>query len=322
MTEFTAEIEKRYGFRVADDAAPLAGGQENAIFRISTSHGRFAVRVCAEWIDSARVAAEHAVLTFMAGRLPEVHAPLSALDGSTWFQQEGRAVCVFPLVRGRSVSRDDDELRLLSAGLLARIHTAGLDYAGRFALPPLAEFDWERNPFWDLGRVREVIERLAARDDSIAQDFAAAAPRIEDEQRWARERLSFMTGVSGVVQGDYWPGNVLASGGRITGVIDWLESRRDLLVVELGRAVWEFCSHREDHTLVRDRAKAFLDSYHAAGGPGADVPGVLIDAMRVHVLADMLHDLTYTDPEEAAAYHLGSLHRIEHLASAAPLELP
>lgn len=322
MTELTREIERRYGLRVADESSPLSGGYENDVYRIGTSHGRFAVRICAPWIGPERVTSEHEVLLFVADRVSEVHGPVAASDGSTWFLHDERVVSVFPFFQGEGVSRDDDTLRHRAAELLARIHRAGLDYSGDIALPPLAALDWERNPFWDLDRVRRALEDLASSPSVIAQTFAAAADRIEDDQRWARERLPSLSevGVAGIVQGDYWPGNLLAHHGRITAVLDWLESRRDALVLELGRATWEFCSDREDNVLLRRRASAFLDAYRTAGGPvgvGEDVE--LIDAMRIHVLADMLRDLTYTDAEEAAAYHLGSLRRLDYLAAMSPL---
>ncbi|MCI0634912.1 MAG: phosphotransferase, partial [Actinobacteria bacterium] len=155
MTELeTRVIEERYGFRVSAETAPLGGGYENDVFRISTAHGRFAVRVCAPWIGSERVAAEHDLLLFLSGRIPEVQPPVAAVDGTTWFERKGRVVCVFPLVRGQAVSRDDDDLRIRSAELLARIHSAGLDYRGEVALPSSTALDWEHNHFWDLGRVR------------------------------------------------------------------------------------------------------------------------------------------------------------------------
>jgi Ser/Thr protein kinase RdoA (MazF antagonist) len=298
----------------------LSGGYENDVLRIATSHGRFAVRVCAPWIEPERVASEHAILSFIADRISEIHGAVPASDGSTWFLHEGRVVCLFPFFQGQALSRDDDALRRRGAELLARIHRAGLDYTGEVALPPLAELDWDRNPLWDLGRVRKAIADLGGLESEIAQNFAAAADRIEAEQRWARERLKSLRAVTGVVQGDYWPGNLLAHHGRITAVLDWLESRRDALVLELGRAAWEFCSDRDDHKLLHDRAREFVDAYRGAGGPvPTDEDDILVDAMRIHVLGDMLRDLTYTDPEEAAAYHLGSLRRLDHLAETTAL---
>jgi Ser/Thr protein kinase RdoA (MazF antagonist) len=322
MTDLTHTIEERYGVRVAEQPSLLSGGFENEVQLINTSHGRFAVRVCATWIDPERVASEDEVLSFMADRIPEITAAVPASDGSTWFVYDDRVVTLFPFFHGHALHREDDKLRLRAAGLLAQIHRTGLEYNGSVALPPLAELDWDRNPYWNLAKVGLVLDELATSPLVTAQTFAAAADRIFAEIEWGRVRAATLRGglTYGIVQGDYWPGNVLAHAGHITAVLDWLETRRDALVVELGRATWEFCSDPDDHTLLRDRADAFLAAYRDAGGPVADDElNVLVDAMRLHVLADMLRDLTFTDPEEAAGYHLGSLKRLEHLAGAEPL---
>jgi homoserine kinase type II len=322
-TELIDELERRYDIHIVDDPAPLAGGYENDVYRLGTDRGAFAVRICAPWIDSARVRSEHGILCALAPEVREVHPPVADRSGATFFLHDDRVVCVFPFVGGRAIERDDDDLRSQAAAVLARIHIVGRDYAGDPVLVSMHEMDWDDNTFWTVDRVNAAITQLETSQSEVARSFAAQSGRIEAERRWAQERVGALAAscATGVVQGDYWPGNVLAQGGRVTGVLDWLESRRDLLVLELGRSVWEFCSDRREHTLIRERAHAFLRAYRAAGGPvDPDEFGALIDAMRVNVLADMLRDLAYTDAEEAATYHTGSLRRLDHLAACPPLD--
>lgn len=312
-------LRRNYGLQDLGPAQRLPGGYENDVFLVVVDGERWVVRVCAPWISPARVAYEHALMDAVGAEVPEVPRPRRTADGSTSVVLGGRVVSVFPYRSGVAVERADDELRRAAARLLARIHAVATRGSAlpEPAVQPLARMDWLRNPHWDLARAREVVRDLDGAGSDSGRAFARGFPEVEEEWSWARRRVGELGGLglrSGPIHGDFWPRNLLAEDGRITAVLDWVESREEWLAFELGRTVWEFCSDRNEHLLLRGRALAFLDTYRDAGGPVPDGElDLLVDFMRIGVLGDVLYGLTYEDPEKAAAYHLGSLERLRNL---------
>ena len=67
------------------------------------------------------------------------------------------------------------------------------------------------------------------------------------------------------VHGDYYAGNIRVQDGRIVGIFDWDETRRDFRAWEVARSVWEFCCLRH-FELDGRRSKMFIDTYLAAQG--------------------------------------------------------
>lgn len=312
-------LRRNYGFEDLGPLRRLSGGYENDVFLVEPDGERWVVRVCAPWISPERVSYEHALMDVVGAELPEVPRPGRADDGSSSFVLDERVVSVFPHRSGVPVERSDDELRDAAARLLARIHAVATTRPSlpEAALQPLVRMDWVRNPHWDLPRVRGVVRDLGGSGSESGRAFARGFPEVEEEWTWARRRVGELGGLglrSGPIHGDFWPGNLLAEDGRITAVLDWVESREEWFAFELGRAVWEFCSDRDEHVLLLGRALAFLDAYREAGGPvSVDDLDLLVEFMRIGVLGDVLYGLTYEDPEEAAEYHLGSLERLRSL---------
>src|SRR6266566_1625159 len=61
--------------------------------------------------------------------LPQVIAPLRALDGSTLFRYNDRSVALFPYVAGAPFDRENPKLRQEAATFLARLHATLLNRA-------------------------------------------------------------------------------------------------------------------------------------------------------------------------------------------------
>ena len=63
---------------------------------------------------------------------------------------------------------------------------------------------------------RDVLQRLADRFAGVA-----AVARVRDRLAPVAGRFAEMRGLKTVVHGDFWMGNVLVEGGRVSGVVDW-----------------------------------------------------------------------------------------------------
>src|SRR5690348_826196 len=113
-------IAERYGITLPAFGERLPGGASGSLLR----GGDFAVRV--ERVSPESVAWEHDLVRFLADEIDEVLAPLPALDGSTFFVDDGRLVSVFPFVEGDEVRDQEAAFRQELPVLLARLHRRAL----------------------------------------------------------------------------------------------------------------------------------------------------------------------------------------------------
>ena len=130
-----ADLAERYGLPPFDRIEPLGGGHHNMLLRA----GDVVIRI--EDRSPESVAWEHELVGFLAAAIPEVLAPLAALDGSTYLVHDGRVLSLLPLVEGVHDGVFPPEL-------LARIHRRGLEWPTsehRPDRPSYRDLDWERN---------------------------------------------------------------------------------------------------------------------------------------------------------------------------------
>jgi Ser/Thr protein kinase RdoA (MazF antagonist) len=251
----------------------LGGGYHNTVLRV----GDVVVRL--EKRDPASVAWEHELLAWLKPEVPEVVAPLPAVDGTTALTIDGQTASVLPFVEGTPGGG------LAAAEVLARIHVRGAAWPAvrpRPGRPSYAELDWEHNDWWDWSAVQKPPELVRAFEHTRA--WIASDPPL----------------VRTPVHGDPARQNVLAGKDRIVGVIDWEWARVDWPGVELALAAWTFA---ED-----DRA-SFVDAYLDAGGPGERA--ALHEGRRIQLLANALYSLTRVDSDpEWIAYLLSELREL------------
>jgi Ser/Thr protein kinase RdoA (MazF antagonist) len=239
------------------------------------------VRLLLPPVDEAGLAWEHALLRRLATVLPEVAAPVPARDGTTWFRLGDSVAWLMPLVRGVPVDPGREEHRRAAARTLGHLHAAGaaLDVPPRPGLEPLARMPWP--PVEESGPLAEHAAELAE-----AREWAMAYV----------ERIASETSPrTGLVHGDYFPGNVLVDGDGVSAVLDWEEAQRDWVSWDLANALGTFCFER--HVLDRPAARRFLAAYHDAGGTApAEEQALLVPLMRVKRIQELLRAPTDREP--------------------------
>ena len=252
------ELENRFGYTFDSEWHRLTGGYESDVWRV----GDVVVRINPEWRTDYELLWMHDLLKHCATIMPEVPAPIKAINGSTLFRWENRPVTLFPFVTGEILNRHDDYQVEQAAQLLAQIHTTGLKWRGISPRPP-----------HDLSA--PTIPKNQIDPDSIIDP---------DLDRWFNESFLQETQITGVVHGDYYRANILYDDDRISGVIDWDESTIRPLITEVAWSMWEFTHNADGDDLDIQRALNFLGAYRAERNTLTDNDLVhLIPLIRRHL---------------------------------------
>lgn len=302
-------LEEHYPIGSVQDICTLTGGEWNNVLRLNSDRGTFVLRISHPTTAPEAIAYEHKLMHFMSFHIPEVPSPIAAYDGSTYLRHDSLLVTLFPLMPGRMLERENEVECISAAKMLAQLHKAGLkypDFSSRLNNPPLRELDWSNNSTWRWAEVKNLLfnqteEFLKTVSDpdkrSCTEQIFAKRTEIAQEREAFRDwvaalRASGRALVFAPIQGDYWCNNLLVKDGQVSAVVDWDECKTEWLVYELGRATWEFCQNRSQHTLDCQKAVRFLQAYQGAGGP---VPStefdLLIPFMRCVRVIEVLFSL-------------------------------
>lgn len=293
-------LERHYGIQGLEPGERLTGGYANDIFRLEAPSEPLVLRLQDPPLQLARLRWEHAVVARLAERLEEVPAPLTALDGATFFVHDGYAVWLLPFVDGAPGRDGDRRERIEAAALLGRLHRAGLE----LALRPwpgqrrLADLDWPETR-------EEYGGELAGRSAEVESARAWALAFVAETA--AKRRLS-----TGLAHGDYFPGNVLFREGRAVALLDWEELAVDWTAYDLASGLWTFCTDAAND-LDRDQLAEFVAAYRAAGGTApAEEDDLIVPFIRVKRLMEVLR--APTDRQVDWAYQARNLDAFWRLA--------
>src|SRR2546423_7781735 len=184
-----ADIAAHWQIELREPLEPLA-----TIRNLVVRSGAYVIRDSDATVESVRW--EHELLGFLHPQVPEVVAPLTAPDGSTYLVADGRVVSVLPFVDGAQAKRSDTRVRHDLPRLLARLHRAALDWPGarpRPGRPSWRELDWVVNDTWDWN----VIERtpIVERAYAVSREWVSNPPELTES----------------AVHGDFHPDNLIAS---------------------------------------------------------------------------------------------------------------
>jgi Ser/Thr protein kinase RdoA (MazF antagonist) len=241
-------IAERFG--LGDRArlvGPVASGRLGDVWRLTTDHGRFAVkdaRFADAHGDAERDAAYQDLVRDAGVPMPSV---VRTVDGRVTADVAGRRIRVYEWV---DVLPSDRHLDPEAVGrLLAAIHSvevAAEDPVDGWYVDPVGADAWH-----------ELLGRLRIRDCPFADRLAALLPTVLEleEVIAAPKRVQ-------VCHRDLWADNVLRTpeGGLV--VLDWENSGPGDVAGELGCALFEWGLGD------RGRSRALYTAYVDAGGPG------------------------------------------------------
>ena len=327
-------IQARYGLEPIIQVSPLSGGEWKTLWRLDGAQRAYVASISHPTTAVESIAYEHRLLHYLHTQLPPVPAPLLAQDGSSYFVDEGRLVCLLPLMPGTMA--DGAAVRLPAARFLADFHRVGMDYPDRSprpGVPTWHAWDWCAAD-WPL--IEEALASRLATTNVVGQRFWQAAgewaPQIRERreqikaerahfQQWLAE-LAHVTPLltRGLVHDDYHDNNLLVEGERVTALLDWDGCHPDWLLLDLSNAAWEFCHDDEAHTLDPAAAQAFLQAYMEAGGPvTAQEVDLIIPFIRCRRMIEVLwslHGMVTGGPwDESPDYLVHNLIALENLRS-------
>jgi Ser/Thr protein kinase RdoA (MazF antagonist) len=289
----------------------MRGGYANDLFLADAPDGPVVIRVVRRPVDVAGLEWETGVLAELRRAVPEIAAPIPALDGGFFVLHGPDAVLLLPYVEGTPADPDDPGHRAEAAALLGRLHRAarGLELEQRPGAARLADLRGalaDGSYFAAIGPTAQPLPpELERRRDELrsGQEWM-----LELVERLARERRL----EHGLVHGDYFRGNVLVRRGRAAGLIDFEEARLDWTAADLAGAVWEFCKREDYASLDAAEAGEFVAAYRAAGGtsPPAD-DDLLVPLIRVRRILEVLR--APYDRHVDWDYHLANLDAFSNL---------
>jgi Ser/Thr protein kinase RdoA (MazF antagonist) len=261
------KILSRYATRYqAIDTAPCdlqyangvhlaSGGFSGArIWRIETAAGPCALRgTPVSAVDVRRLAGLHRLLAHVsAAGLTQVPVPVMALDGSTFFENEGEVWQLEPWMPGAADYWQNPSAARLKAAMicLARWHLAAARFQPRETerlwffcepsgkSPGLAERAREifRRNGTECGNLRRHLATSAWTEfadlgNKILDHFVRLAPRVETQLKLG---LDAVVPLQPCLR-DVWHDHVLFTGSEVTGLIDPHAARSDCVACDLAR---------------------------------------------------------------------------------------
>ncbi len=231
----------------------IAEGVENSNFLVHTSRGYFILT-----LYEKRVAAND--LPFFLGLMEHLHArgitcpqPVKNRNGEVLGRLAGRPAAVITFLDGMWIRRPSSEHCAALGEALAKLHLAGLDFAGRRA-NALSVEGW-----------RPLYETCCGRADELQRDLKPflLAELSHLEKEWPRPLPQ------GVIHADLFPDNVFFLGDKLSGLIDFYFACNDALAYDVAICLNAWC-FETDHSYNVTRGRSLLAAYAAVRPLSAD----------------------------------------------------
>jgi homoserine kinase type II len=228
-------------------AKGIAEGISNSNWLVETTAGRFILTMYERRIDLADLPFFLGLLDHLSARGCAVPATIHDRSGAALREVHGKAVALIEFLPGISVDRPTTAQARAVGEALARMHLASADYPQR-----------RGNPL-DIAQTARSLaacgaEALAAIDSALPGMIALAG---EVQARWP-EGLP-----EAVCHTDLFPDNVLMSGNRVAGMIDFYFACDEAMAYDLAvtHAAWSFdlAGTRFD----TDVGKALIEGYES-----------------------------------------------------------
>lgn len=277
----------RYPLGELVELAPIAAGIENSNYFVTTTRGRYVLTLY-ERMPADELPFYLNLMAHLARAGVAVPMPAADRTGALFSTLNGRPAGLVARIDGVAVERPTPAHCAAVGGALAHLHRAAQSYRARLAN--------RRGPAWWRQAARAVRPHL-----TTAQNELLAG------------EVKFLTGFGrghlprGAIHGDLFCDNVLFSGTRVAGIIDFGFAATDFLAYDLAIAVNDWCVvGNVDGSLDRDRVAALLGAYSEVrpltDDESAQWPA-LLRAAALRFWVSRLYDLYLPRPGELTHAH-------------------
>jgi homoserine kinase type II len=222
------------------DLQGISAGIENTNYFVTTSGGSYVLTLF-EKLTSQELPFYLNLMAHLAERgVPSAH-PVASHNGSYLSTLNGKPAALVARLEGRDVTAPTVVQCAAVGAALARLHLAGQSYPATMVNP--------RGPAWWKAVQPEILPFIPA----------AEAELLDSEIRFQyTHRLSGLP--HGAIHADLFRDNVLLSGDRVAGVIDFYFACTGALLYDVAIAVNDWCIGA-DGALDEARTRAFIDAY-------------------------------------------------------------
>ncbi len=248
FTTVTADDLRRWlqNYAVGDliDMHGITAGIENTNYFVTTSNGRYVLTLF-EKLTAAELPFYLNLMAHLSERcVPSAH-PVATRAGNYLRLLNGKPAALVARLEGRDVAAPSVTQCAAVGTVLAQLHLAGQSYATTYA----TTMDNPRGPKWWKAALSDILPFVSADEAAL----------LKEEVRF-QSLYRFSDLPRGTIHADLFRDNVLFSGNRVAGVIDFYFACTDALLYDIAIAVNDWCL-AGDKTLDMERARAFLDAY-------------------------------------------------------------
>lgn len=244
---------ERYNAGELTSALGIAEGVENSNYLLVTEQEgqerKYILTIFEQRVNAEDLPFYLGLMEHLAGKGIPCPLPIHARDGSVTQAVPGsqRPAALVSFLTGRSVRQIQNHHVREVGTVLARMHLAGKDYAGKRA-NALSLAGWRR-----------LYEKTATRADEVQPGLAAM---IEQELHHLMDAWPVAQLPSGVVHADLFPDNVFFRDGALSGVIDFYFACNDAWAYDLVITMNAWC-FENDGAFNVTKAKHLLAGYQS-----------------------------------------------------------
>jgi Ser/Thr protein kinase RdoA (MazF antagonist) len=247
VTLFSEQLQSALRKEYGCDFEPvkcLAGGYESAVLLLNTDDGLRVLKIAPEWRSREELEWSFAAAVHASLGLSEAIAPFLTYRGKCVVLFEGRSLSLWPFIEGRNLNTSDQAECDQVAAIYARLQNSLAQWTYSRKRPPTSP-------------LALVVSRSSYEPDTLKDPLLDAWLT-----EWRKNRRQV-----GPIHGDFWCNNLMFADGKISGILDWDDTRIGSLEREFAWTVWEFCADKKLAELDINRALRFLSIYRASGGP-------------------------------------------------------
>src|SRR6478672_6471756 len=299
----------RYALGALVELASIAAGIENTNYFVTTERGRFVLTLY-ERLPANELPFYLNLMAHLARSGVEVPAPVHDRTGTLFSHLNGRPAGLVTRMDGAPVERPASEHCHAVGDALARLHLASQSYRARLSN--------RRGPAWWRQAARAVRPFIAPAQNELLMN------EVRFQTGFGKGKLP-----KGAIHGDLFCDNVLFSGPRVAGIIDFGFAATDFFAYDLAIAVNDWCIAAHSDGLVDDaRMLVMVRAYHARRPLTDDERTqwtALLRAAALRFWLSRLYDLYLPRPGELTHAHdplpFERILRARVAAPARPLEL-